>query len=164
MPIHLKDMIRSAVSTGGAAIRISDTPFIYLDKNYIKMMGGITSSLRATGSIKDRKRVIQIHGNFNDIGSEACEAAENGADIIFIDTGNMEDVKKATDALIENNLRHKVTVVYAGGIHLGNIEKLKTLDIDFLDVGRAIVDAPLLDMRMEVEPASERVPLSLLGG
>ena len=35
MPIGLKDKIRSAVAAGGAAIRISDTPFIYLDKNYL---------------------------------------------------------------------------------------------------------------------------------
>lgn len=151
MPIGQKDMIRSAVAAGGAAIRISNTPFVYLDKNYIKMLGGITSSLRATEGMKDRKRVIQIHRNFNDIASEACEAVRNGADIVFVDTGEIDDARKVLAALGENRLRHQAKIVFAGDISFEDLDQLKQLDLDFLDVGRAIVDAPLLDMRMVVE-------------
>jgi nicotinate-nucleotide pyrophosphorylase (carboxylating) len=151
MPIGLKGKIRSAVAAGDAAIRISDTPFIYLDKNYVKMLGGITSSLRATECMRDRKRVIQIHGHFNDIASEACEAVQNGADIVFIDTGEIDDAREVLAALGENRLRHQVKIVFAGDISFEDLDQLKQLDLDFLDVGRAIVDAPLLDMRMVVE-------------
>ncbi len=151
MPILLKGMIRSAVAAGGAATRICETPFIYLDKNYIKMLGGIASSLRATEGMRDRKRVVQIHGYYKDIASEACEAAENGADMIFIDTGDINAAKKVIDALTARQLRQKVSVVFAGGIRFEDLDPLKSLDIDILDVGRAILDAPLLDMRMEVE-------------
>lgn len=151
MPIGLKDKIRTAVAAGGAAIRISDTPFIYLDKNYIKMLGGITSSLCATEGMRDRKRVIQIHGHFNDIASEACEAVRNGAGIVFVDTGEIDDARKVLAALRENRLRHQAKVVFAGDISFEDLDQLKQLDLDFLDVGRAIVDAPLLDMRMVVE-------------
>jgi nicotinate-nucleotide pyrophosphorylase (carboxylating) len=151
MPIGLKDKIRIAIAAGDAAIRISDTPFIYLDKNYIKMLGGITSSLHATEGMSDRKRVIQIHGNFNDIASEACEAVRNGADIVFVDTGEIDDARKVLAALRENQLRHQAKIVFAGDIYFEDLDNLKQLDLDFLDVGRAIVDAPLLDMRMVVE-------------
>jgi len=48
MPIGLKANISSAVAAGGAAIRIRGTPFVYLDKNYIKMLGGISAGLDAT--------------------------------------------------------------------------------------------------------------------
>ena len=150
MPIQLKDMIRNSVATGGAAIRISDMPFVYLDKNYIKMLGGIAESLRVTKPLNNRKQVVQIHGYFHDIESEAVEAVENGANIIFVDTGNNDDVKAVIDALAEKKLREKVSVVFSGGICFEDIEYLKILDIDFLDIGRAIVDAPLLDMHMEV--------------
>jgi len=151
MPIQLKNTIRSAVAVGGAAMRISDKPFIYLDKNYIKMLGGIASSLHETNRMSDRKRVVQIHGNFTDISMEACEAVENGADIVFIDTGRRDDVRAVTKILNEKNLRQQIKVVFAGSIRLEDLDQLKRLDIDFLDVGRAIVDAPILDMRMEVE-------------
>ena len=150
MPIHLKDIIRSAVSAGGASIRICDTPFLYLDKNYLRMLGGIRNTLAATSNLNGRKRVIQVHGHFSDIAIEACEAAENMADIIFIDTGNISDAEAVIRILAEKNLRQQVQIAFAGGIQLADIDHIKSLDIDILDVGRAIVDAPLLDMRLEV--------------
>ena len=153
MPIGLKDKIRSAVAAGGAAIRISDTPFIYMDKNYIKIFGGIAASLKATETMNDRKRVIQIHGHYNDIASEAIEAVSHGADVVFVDSGIIDDAKKVLAILDEKRLRNKVQIVFAGDICFGDLDALKQLDLDFLDVGRAIVDAPLLDMRMEVESA-----------
>jgi nicotinate-nucleotide pyrophosphorylase (carboxylating) len=151
MPITLKDTIRKAVAVGGAAIRISDRPFIYLDKNYIRMLGGISASLSVTANMNDYQRVVQVDGSYNSIGNEACEAAENGASIIFIDTGHMNDVTEATHVLSERHLRDKVNIAFAGGICLEQLNELKLLDVDILDVGRAIVDAPLLDMRMVVE-------------
>jgi len=150
MPIPMKETIRAAVSVGGAAIRISDTPFVYLDKNYIKILGGIRKGLSAAAGMNGRKRVIQIHGYFMEIASEAIEAAKNGADIIFIDTGNVRDAIAVLRILEENNLRKRVRIAFAGGIRLADLDRLKRLDIDILDIGRAIVDAPLLDMRMEV--------------
>ena len=38
---ELKWSVREAVATGGAAFRISDQPFLYLDKNFVRMLGGI---------------------------------------------------------------------------------------------------------------------------
>jgi nicotinate-nucleotide pyrophosphorylase (carboxylating) len=150
MPLQIKEAIRTAVATGGAAIRISDAPFVYLDKNYIRILGGIRESLLAAAGMNGRKRVIQIHGYFMEIASEALEAAENGADIIFIDTGSVRDVRAVLRILEENNLRKRVRIAFAGGIRLADLDRLKLLDIDILDIGKAIVDAPLLDMRMEV--------------
>lgn len=151
MPARLKESIRSSVLTGGAAIRISDRPFVYLDKNYIKMLGGITASLGLTETLDRRQRVVQIHGHFNDITHEACEAAEKGADVIFIDTGQIQDARNVIDQLTQRNLRQNVRLAFAGGIGFEDLDALIELDLDLLDIGRAIVDAPILDMRMDVE-------------
>jgi nicotinate-nucleotide pyrophosphorylase (carboxylating) len=35
-------------------------------------------------------------------------------------------------------------------VRLDDIDDIKRLDVDTVDVGRAIVDAPLLDMRVRV--------------
>jgi nicotinate-nucleotide pyrophosphorylase (carboxylating) len=43
-----------------------------------------------------------------------------------------------------------VQLAFGGGVTLENIEELKALDIDILDIGRPIVDAPMLDMRLEI--------------
>jgi len=150
MPVSQKDAIRRAVVAGGALCRMSRHPFVYLDKNYIKLLGGIRASLEAVAGLRDREKVAQLKGRYADIVSEAHEAVQFGADILHIDTGNSEDVRQVVRELIRLGIRDSVTIAYSGNIRLDDMERLKTLDIDILDIGRQIVDAPLLDMRMEV--------------
>jgi len=150
MPPSLKEMIREAIHTGGALSRIEPTPFVYLDKNYIELLGGIKQSLRAVAHLNTCSKVVQVKGRYKDIGSEACEAAEAGADIVFIDTGKAEDVKSASEKLRQQGLRDRVEIAFGGGLNLEAIEYLKSLDLDILDIGRQIVDAPILDMRLEI--------------
>ena len=76
---------------------------------------------------------------------------KHGADRVFVDTGEIDDARRVLAAVGENRLRHQVKIVFAGDISFEDLDNLKQLDLDFLDVGRAIVDAPLLDMRMVVE-------------
>ncbi len=92
MPPSLKEMIREAVHTGGALSRIAPHPFAYLDKNYIELLGGIKKSLQAVSHLNPCSKVVQVRGRYKDIVSEACEAAESGAHIVFIDTGKPDDV------------------------------------------------------------------------
>ncbi len=150
-----RKVIRTAVMTGGANCRISSEPFLYLDKNYIKMLGGIKESLRAVVDLKGYLRVIQVKGAYKQIALEACEAIEHGANIIFIDSGRRRDVKRVTERLIQLGLRKKVKIAFGGNVRLKDIEVLKDLDVDTLDIGRQIMDAPLLDMRMEVVDIKE---------
>ena len=150
MPSALKQDIRDAVEQGGAGRRISDAPFLYIDKNYTAIFGGIASALLALGHLGDYLKVIHIRGTYGDITQEAMEAVENGAGIVFIDTGNAADIQRVSDLLHRRNLRHHVRIAFGGNIRLSQIDHLKNLDLDILDIGKAIIDAPLLDMRMEV--------------
>lgn len=150
MPPPLKEMIRSAVAAGGASSRIMPGRFAYLDKNYIGMLGGIGKSLEAVAHLEDHSKVVQIKGRYGDIASEACEAAGSGADVVFIDTGRPEDVAAAAGGLVRAKLRSRVKLAFGGGVEIGDIAGLKELDLDILDIGKRIVDAPLLDMRMDI--------------
>jgi len=150
MPPLLKDMIREAVIAGGAASRIEPHPFAYLDKNYVELLGGIKKSLEAVAYLNNVSKVVQVRGRYQDIVLEACEAAECGAHIVFIDTGKPDDVRRIVERLRTLGLRDKVKIAFGGGVNLGAINELKALDIDILDIGRQIVDAPLLDMKLEI--------------
>lgn len=150
MPGALKEIIRRAISTGGAGYRISLKPFLYLDKNYVRMLGGIRQTLEAVAVLNGYLKVIQIKGSYQDIALEAEQAALNGADVIFIDTGRPEDVAGVTGRLNRLGLRNAVQIAFGGNIHIEDVAALKSLDLDILDIGRQIVDAPLLDMRLEV--------------
>ncbi len=150
IPLPVKEMYRKAVVTGGALCRISADPFVYLDKNYVEIFGGVKESLRAVKHLNGYLKVVQLTGKYKDIALEAFEAAESGAAVLFVDTGRSGDVKLVIEKLLQLGLRNRVSIAFGGGIRLKDINELKALDIDILCVGRQIIDAPLLDMRLEI--------------
>lgn len=157
MPPVMKEMIRDAVRAGGADSRILPGPFVYLDKTYVALLGGIRESLAAVAHLEAHAKVVQVKGRQGDLASEAREAAEHGADIIFIDTGVAADIPAVAECLIRVGTRGRVKLAFGGGVDVADVDALKALDIDILDIGRQIVDAPLLDMRLEIV-GSGRMP------
>ena len=155
MPVVLKQIIRDAIVTGGGYFRISRDPFIYLDKNYIQMLGGIKSSLQAVAHFTGFKKVVQIKGRQKDIALEACEAAELNADILYVDSGQPEDLRELTDLLNRKSLRDRIKIAFGGSVKIEDIDRFKDLPVDILEIGRQIVDAPLLDLKLEVVEIKE---------
>jgi len=155
MPVVLKETIRKAIVTGGGYYRISNDPFIYLDKNYVRMLGGVKKSLQAVDHFKGYKKVVQIKGRQRDIAKEACEAAEYHADIIYIDNGKPDDLHTVAIALNRRGLRDRVKIAFGGNVKIEDIDRLKTMPVDILEIGRQIIDAPLLDLRLEVVGINE---------
>lgn len=151
LPFSQKEMIRSAVLAGGVQPRIAEWPFAYIDKNFVRMLGGISGALRAAGGLDTHKKIIQIKGEFAPIANEAVEAARGGANIVFVDTGVVADAAAAITALKQQDLRDQVELAFAGGVKLAELDALRQIGVDIVDIGRPIVDAPLLDMRVEVE-------------
>jgi len=149
MPGVLKRSLREAIKLGGLTPRMTNKPFIYLDKNYVRMFGGIEETLLAVGSI-DRASVIQVKGEFKSIAEEVLAAANNGAEVIMVDTGILEDCHTASQVLREEDLRDDVKLAFGGGIKISEIPQLRDEDIEIIDVGREIVDAPLLDLSFDV--------------
>jgi nicotinate-nucleotide pyrophosphorylase (carboxylating) len=148
LPFSQKDMIRSAITVGGAAPRIADWPFAYLDKNFVTMLGGVQGALDAVAAhreLADHQRIIQVV----DVDG-ACVAARGGAHIVFVDTGRIDDVSTVSRALRATGLRDRVRLAFGGSVQLADIDRLRGLDVDIVDVGRGIVDAPLLDMTFRV--------------
>jgi nicotinate-nucleotide pyrophosphorylase (carboxylating) len=150
MPPEMKQIVREAVVCGGAAFRITEQPFLYLDKNFVRMLGGIEPTLQAVQSMADKLKVIQLKGQFATIAEEALTAARHGADILMIDTGELAHFEAAHQALRSAGCRHRVKLAFANGIQLEDIAGLKGRGIDILDIGVGIIDAPLLDMKLEV--------------
>ncbi len=150
MPLSIKELVRQAIVDGGIDYRISQDPFIYLDKNYVKMLGGVKEALTTIKDLKDFRKVVQLKSKGDEIIQEAILSAELGADIIMIDTGEKKDVDTVDHALKKKGLRKKVKLAFAGDIKIEDLKYLKNLPLDIVDIGKAIVDAPLLDMKMDV--------------
>jgi nicotinate-nucleotide pyrophosphorylase (carboxylating) len=152
MPSSLKNYIREAIRAGGLRFRICEDPFIYLDKNYVAMLGGIRRALISVAKYENRVKVIQLKTHGEKLAEESKIAVRFGANIVMIDTGQKKDIATVSRTLRRAGLRSKVKLAYAGNIELCDIPELQREDVDIVDIGRAIVDAPLLDMRLEVIP------------
>ena len=74
-----------------------------------------------------------------------------GISTLFVDTENPADVEPVIDVLEERGLRESVAVDFAGGVELEGLRDLRASGVDVLCIGRSIVDAPLLDLRLTVE-------------
>ncbi len=146
MPPELKEPVRRAVAAGGMPSRILDTPFIYLDKNYIRMFGGITATLQAVQAL-DGVKVIQVRGEEAPVSVETERAWRHGAGVVMVDTGNGDDLRAALDVA---SGCPGLQIAFAGGIRLDDIPGLAGTGVSILDIGTAIVDAPLLDMKFDV--------------
>jgi nicotinate-nucleotide pyrophosphorylase (carboxylating) len=85
---------------------------------------------------------------------EAQLAVSLGATTIFVDTGVPADIKPVVEALEAIGARDRVRVAFAGGVQHGDLDQLVRLGADALCIGRSIVDAPLLDMRLTVKGVS----------
>lgn len=150
MPLETKEIIRQAVLTGGANIRISKVPMIYIDKNYIQMLGSVSAALKAASKFSEHIKVVQIKG-FCTIEEETRQAVEGDAKILMVDTGKLEDLKCCLATLEKLRYRDKVQIAFAGNVKIDEIRERAKEDIDILCIGKEIVDAALLDMRLNVQ-------------
>ncbi len=150
MPPAIKDGVRMAIVAGGASFRITQNNMIYLDKNYIKMLGSIPKTLDTVKEFTGHTRVIQIRGKQYSIEEETRQALENGCTLLMVDTGNIDDVIRCSNLVKDMGLRDMVKIAFAGEVKLNQIKDMADYDIDVLDIGKEIVDAPLLDIKLDV--------------
>ena len=134
MPPETKQMVRGAIVAGGAAFRICESPMMYLDKNFVRMLGGIPAALAACKDFPDKVKVNRIKGIPADVE----------------DTGRIEDLRRGRTVLETSGRRGEVQLAYAGGVKLTDIPQLTEERLDILCIGKQIVDAQLLDMKLDV--------------
>jgi len=156
MPEEVKAQIRHAVHCGGGTGCIAAGPFVYLDKNYVRMFGGVRATLAAMADMKGYTRVIQLRGQIEPLAVEALGAIEMGAEMLMVDTGWLEDLDLVSALVRERGRREATTIAFAGDIVLADIPVIADHDVDILDIGRAVIDAPSVDIKFDVTgPAGE---------
>lgn len=150
MPPLIKQMIRKATASGGAAFRICQPPMVYLDKNFIRMFGSIPAATDACRKLPSSTVVVQIRGMTASVEEETRQALDGGAGILMVDTGEPGDAGRCVRTLESLGGRNKAKVAFAGNVRLTDIPDLAELGIDILCIGKEIVDAKLLDLKLDV--------------
>jgi nicotinate-nucleotide pyrophosphorylase (carboxylating) len=150
MPLPIKDLVRQAILDGGIHLRISGKPFLYLDKNYLKILGGVENALLSIRGWKDVAKVVQLKSEGKTLLEEALVAVNLGAHVIMIDTGRRQDIRGVDRLLKKKGIRKKVKIAFGGKIQIQDLKVLRKMPVNIVDIGKAIVDAPLLDMKLDV--------------
>jgi len=68
----------------------------------------------------------------------------------MVDTGNRVDLARCLQKINELHARNDVKLAFAGNVKCRDIPELARLGADILCIGKEIVDAPLLDLKLDV--------------
>ena len=145
LPAALKPLLRAGLAVAGVLPRLVEGDFVYLGKNSVTLLGGVDKAIAAGISVGHGPVAIQVRNL-----AEALYAVGLGARIIMVDTGDLADLKDVVQALTERGLRQGVRLAFAGGVRVAELSAVHAAGADAVDMGRAILDAPLLDLRMRV--------------
>jgi nicotinate-nucleotide pyrophosphorylase (carboxylating) len=148
VPAELRPQLRHAAAVGGAGLRILDAPFVYLDKNHVRMLGGAARAVRQARALEGRAVVVQLRGEAAPIADEADAAVAEGAAVLMVDTGRVADL--AAVAARRARWPQRVELAFGGGVGPANLREVLEAGADVVDVGRAILDAPMVDFRLDV--------------
>jgi nicotinate-nucleotide pyrophosphorylase (carboxylating) len=78
--------------------------------------------------------------------SEALEAVEAAADIVMLDNMNLEDMRKAVEAI-----HGRALIEASGGITRDNVRAVAETGVDFISAGALTHSAVALDISLELE-------------
>jgi nicotinate-nucleotide pyrophosphorylase (carboxylating) len=82
----------------------------------------------------------------------AIAAVRAGAAIVMDDTGRLDSLRMIDKALRDKGFQDDVTFAFAGGVRPEDLERARRSGADIVDPGGAILDGPLWDLHMVVEP------------
>lgn len=156
MPMEVRPSLKHAVLQAGVKIRIADPPFVYLDKNYIRMFGNIEAALEAAKKFKNHTVAVQLRNEQGTLEQETVSACTHGASILMIDTGDVKDIEVVIKAVNGLGARDKVKIAFAGNVRISHIPSLCETGVDMICIGRDIVDAPVLDLKFDVIHIEEK--------
>jgi nicotinate-nucleotide pyrophosphorylase (carboxylating) len=143
LPAALKPVLRAGLDVAGLSHRLLDGDFVYVGKNQVAMLGGVADAVTAARELRNGPVSVQVV----DV-AQALQAVDAGAAIVMVDTGQLADLAAICVAL--RNRGDDVRVAYAGGVHAGQLRQIADIGADIVDIGRAVLDAPLWDLRLEV--------------
>jgi nicotinate-nucleotide pyrophosphorylase (carboxylating) len=145
LPPELKPLLRAALDVAGITHRLVDGEFVYIDKNVVVLLGGIEPAVRAGQQLDHGPVAVQVRNV-----AESLRAAAVGCQIVMVDTGSLDDLRRVDESLRAAGHRERVQLAFAGGVNETHLVAARAAGADIVDVGRAVLDAPLWDVRMDV--------------
>ncbi len=134
---------------GGCNHRYNLSDGILLKDNHIGAAGGVKKAIQMAKEYAPFVRKIEVEVENLEMCKEAVEA---GADIIMLDNMSVEDMKKAVKLIAG-----RAQTECSGNVTRENIEKIKSVGVDFVSSGALTHSAPILDLSLKnLHPVEEK--------
>ena len=131
-----------AVRIGGACNhRYNLSDGVMLKDNHIGAAGSIKKAVEMAKEYAPFVRKIEVETETLDAVREAADA---GADIIMLDNMDIDTMKEAIDIIDGRALTE-----CSGNVTVDNIEKLKSIGVDYISSGAVTHSAPIMDISMK---------------
>ncbi|ROO87958.1 nicotinate-nucleotide pyrophosphorylase (carboxylating) [Actinocorallia herbida] len=153
LPAPLKPLLREGLAAGGVTPRLVDGDFVYVDKNVVGLLGGPKAAVHSAVLLDHGPVAVQVASV-----AEALDAACAGAGIVMVDTGELRMLADVHHALTEAGLRGDLVLAFAGGVTSGMLGDVRSAGAEVVDLGRAILDAPLWDLHLQILDFKEEHP------
>jgi nicotinate-nucleotide pyrophosphorylase (carboxylating) len=144
-PATMKPVLRAALDVAGISHRLVDGEFVYVDKNLVRLLGGVRAAVERARALGHGPVAVQVVSV-----DEANAAVAAGAGIVMVDTGDLDDLATVHEALQAQGTRGEVRLAFGGGVTEASLVEAQHAGADIVDIGRGVLDAPLWDLRMEV--------------
>lgn len=132
---------------GGSNHRYNLSDGVLLKDNHIGAAGSITNAVRMAKEYAPFVRKIEVEVETLDQVKEAVEA---GADIIMLDNMTTDQMRAAID-LIDGRAETECS----GNVTKENIERLRSLGVDYISSGALTHSSPIMDISMKNLHAEE---------
>ena len=134
---------------GGNNHRYNLSDMIMLKDNHINAAGGVQEAIKLTKERSPYIKKIEVETENLQMVKDAVVA---GADIIMLDNMSVAEMKEAIEYI-----DGRAIVEASGNLTAENIERLKTLDIDYVSSGAITHSAGIVDLSMKNLTLTNRV-------
>ena len=134
---------------GGNNHRYNLSDMIMLKDNHINAAGGVQEAIKLTKERSPYIKKIEVETENLQMVKDAVVA---GADIIMLDNMSVAEMKEAIEYI-----DGRAIVEASGNLTTENIERLKTLDIDYVSSGAITHSAGIVDLSMKNLTLTNRV-------
>ncbi len=146
----LRILEKYAVKVGGGYNhRYNLSDMIMLKDNHINAAGGVKEAIKLAKEHSPFIKKVEVETENLEMVKEAVAA---GADIIMLDNMDVDEMREAIDLI-----GGRAIVEASGNLTAENIEKLKSLDIDYVSSGAITHSAGIVDLSMKNLTLTNRV-------
>lgn len=134
---------------GGDNHRYNLSDMIMLKDNHVNAAGGVKEAIKLAQERSPFIKKVEVETENLEMVKEAVAA---GADIIMLDNMDLDEMREAIDLI-----GGRAIVEASGNLTAENIEKLKSLDIDYVSSGAITHSAGIVDLSMKNLTLTNRV-------